>query len=121
MDGTLTVLRKCRLFQDLSPEVLQREVLPRGRTRTFARGAVLIEPGDQVDQFAVILRGKVHISQIFSDGTRSLMDALRPSYPVGADLICTRSRRSHYYDVAGTDTAVIQFRRELLLEEGWLP
>ena len=93
MDEALSVLRKCRLFQDLSPELLQREVLPRGRTRAFSRETALIEPGDQVDQFAVILRGKAHISQIFSDGTRSLMDALKPPYPLGADLICTRSRR----------------------------
>ena len=78
MDTRLTALSRCRLFQDLPRETLEREILPRGKRREFERQRVLIAPGDRVDWFAVILRGKVQISQIFSDGTSSLMDALGP-------------------------------------------
>ena len=94
MDTPLSVLTQCRLFQGLSPETLEREVLPWGRLRDYERQAVLVAPGDRVDWFAVVLRGKTQILQIFSDGTTSLMDLLGAGYTVGTDLICPRSRRA---------------------------
>lgn len=120
MDASLTALSRCRLFQGLPREALEREVLPRGKRRELERQAVLVAPGDRVDWFAVVLRGKVQISQIFSDGTSSLMDALGPGYALGTDLICTRSRRSPYYAVAAERLEVLQFPGALLLEPGAL-
>jgi len=115
------ILNTCRLFQELAPEELEQDVLPWGRLREFERQSVLISPGDRVDWFAVVLRGKVHISQIFSDGTASLMDALGPARTLGMDLICTRTRRSPYYAVAGTGVQLLRFPKELLLKPGQLP
>lgn len=117
----LNILKTCRLFQDLPPETLERDILPQGKLREFEKQAVLVEPGDRVDWFAVILRGRVQISQIFSDGTASLMDALGPGRLLAADLICTRSRRSPYYAAAGLPLQVLQFPGSLLLEPGALP
>ena len=121
MDTPLAVLRECRLFRDLPPETLEREILPRGRRRSFERQEVLIAPGDRVDWFAVILRGRVQISQIFSDGTSSLMDALGPARVLGTDLIGTRSRRSPYYAIAAGGLQALQLSGALLLEPGTLP
>ncbi len=118
MDAVLDILKTCRLFQELGPEVLERDVLPMGKLLEFERQSVLISPGDQVDWFAVVIQGRVHISQIFSDGTFSLMDVLRPARTLGTDLICTRTRRSPYYAVAGTAVRVLRFPGELLLEPG---
>ncbi len=115
------MIKKCRLFRDLPEESLRRDVLPQGKRREFDRQAVLIAPGDRVDWFAVVLRGKVQISQIFSDGTNSLMDALGPAYVLGADLICTRSRRAPYYAVAASAGELLRFPADLLLEPGALP
>ena len=98
----LTPLCACRLFQDLPEEFLRQEILPRGTLRAFEKQAVLLSPGDQVDWFAVLLRGRVQITQLFSDGTSSLMDALGPAYVLGADLACTRSRRAPYFAIAVT-------------------
>ncbi len=109
-----------RLFRDLPPEVLARELLPWGKARDYEKQAVLIAPGDRVDWFAVVLRGKVQISQIFSDGTSSLMDALIPGHTLGTDLICTRSRRSPYYAVAAGPIQILRFPAALLLEPGGL-
>ena len=117
----LSTLKLCRLFQGLEPDVLERELLPLGRLREFGRQAVLIVPGDRVDWFAVVLRGKVQISQIFSDGTSSLMDALGPARVLAMDLIGTRSRRSPYYAVAAERLQILQFPGALLLEPGGLP
>ena len=121
MNLPLEALRRCRLFQNLPPEALERDVLPRGKIQAFEKQAVLIAPGDRVAWFAVVLRGKVQISQIFSDGTSSLMDALGPGHTLGTDLICTRSRRSPYYAVTGGGMELIRFPAALLLEEGALP
>lgn len=120
MDLPLETLKRCRLFQDLPPEVLEGEVLPRGKFRELERQGMLIAPGDRVDWFAVVLRGKVQISQIFSDGSSSLMDALGPGHTLGTDLICTRSRRSPYYAIAAGGLLVLQLPGALLLEPGFL-
>lgn len=120
MDTPLSVLEKCRLFRDLSRETLEREVLPRGTPRDYEKQAVLMAPGDRVDWFAVVLQGKAQISQIFSDGTSSLMDALGPGYTLGTDLICTRSRRSPYYAAAAGELRILRLPASLLLEPGEL-
>ena len=121
MDSLLRALAQCRLFQGLPPEALEGEVLPRGTLRAFEKQAVLIAPGDRVDWFAVILQGSSQISQIFSNGTSSLMDALGPGHTLGPDLVCTRSRRSPYYAVAAGDLQVLRFPAAFLLERGILP
>ena len=121
METPRSVLRQCRLFRDLPPGILEGALLPRGRLREFEKQAVLTAPGDRVDWFAIVLRGKAQISQIFSDGTSSLMDALGPGYPLGTDLICTRSRRSPYYAIAAGPLQILQFPGTLLLEPGALP
>ena len=121
METPRSVLRQCRLFRDLPPGIWEGALLPRGRLREFEKQAVLIAPGDRVDWFAVILQGSSQISQIFSDGTSSLMDALGPGYPLGTDLICTRSRRSPYYAIAAGPLQILQFPGTLLLEPGALP
>lgn len=118
MDMPLSVLKKCRLFQGLPPEALERRVIPQGEFRGFEKQALLIAPGDRVDWFAVVLRGRVQIAQIFSDGTTSLLDALGPGRVLAADLIGTRSLRSPYYATAVSGLQVLRFPRELLLEPG---
>lgn len=120
MNTPLSMLAQCRLFRGLPLETLEKAVLPAGKLRDYEKQAVLVAPGDRVDWFAVVLRGKVQISQIFSDGTSSLMDALGPGYTLGTDLICTRSRRAPYYAIAAGELQVLRFPAALLLEPGEL-
>lgn len=120
MEESLHTLKNCRLFQNLPRSTLERDLLPHGKRRRFGRQALLIEPGDRVDWFAVVLRGRVQICQIFSDGTASLMDALGPARLLGLDLIGTRTRRSPYYAVAGSAVEILRFPGDLLLEPGTL-
>ena len=109
------------MFRELPEEALARRVLPLGQLLEPARDSVLIAPGDRVDWFAVVLRRRVRISQLFSDGTDSLMDALEPARTLGTDLICTRTLRSPYYAVAGADLVLLRLPRDMLLEPGALP
>lgn len=114
MDGYIEALGTCRLFQGISEESVRQYLQPRGILREFARGEELIAPHRRVDWFAVVLEGQVHILQLFSDGASSLTDILRPSYVLGADLLCTGSRLSPYYAVAETACRVLIFPGELL-------
>lgn len=120
MDDIKNALRRCMLFSTLSEDALETDILPCGKLREFAKEAVLIAPQQRVEWFAVLIRGRVHISQLFSDGESSLMASLRPSYVLGADLICTKSRRSPYYAVAAAPVQAMVFPAELL-QPGQLP
>ena len=99
MEDLLPVLKKSKLFCTLSEEVLRQSVLSQGTLRTFPKQTVILSPQDQVNWFGLIIEGKIQISQIFANGTNSLMSTLRPSFFLGIDLICTYSRRSPYYAI----------------------
>ena len=121
METALTALRACRLFASLSDGLLQETILPRGTYRVFAKNAALISPGDLVDWFAVVVEGRVHILQAFSDGGSSLMNSLLPGYVLGAELMCTESLRAPYSAQADADGTMLVFPRGLILEPGTLP
>ena len=121
MEDLIPILQGCRLFSGLAEDCIRREVLPRGTVRSFSGGQALIEPQQQVDWFAVLLEGRVRITQLFADGASSLMGVLRPSYALGADLLCTDSRRSPYYAIADGPGRMAVFSGELLEASGGLP
>lgn len=121
MEDLLPVLKKSKLFCTLSEEVLRQSVLSQGTLRTFPKQTVILSPQDQVNWFGLIIEGKIQISQIFANGTNSLMSTLRPSFFLGIDLICTYSRRSPYYAIAAKDTRVLALPAELVLQPGLLP
>lgn len=117
----LSLLRSCQLFESLPEETLRDRVLPRGTPRRFSKNAALISPRETVDWFAVITEGRVQILQLFSDGAGSLMSTLGPGHVLGADLLCTHSRRSPYYASAAGEVRILRFPGSLLLEpEGGL-
>lgn len=121
MDDYIEALEACRLFQGISAESIRQYLLPRGIVREFSKGEALITPNSRVNWFAVVLEGQVHILQLFSNGASSLTDILRPTYVLGADLLCTGSRLSPYYAVAETACRALVFSGELLEDRNALP
>ena len=121
MENLLPVLKKSKLFCALPEEVLRQSVLSQGTLRTFPKQTIILSPQEQLNWFGIIVEGKVHISQIFANGTNSLMGTLRPTFILGIDLICTQSRRSPYYAIAAKDTRILTFPAELVLQPGLLP
>ncbi len=120
LDDMRKVLQRCRLFSTLSADALEHDIIPHGKLREFRKDEIVILPQQQVDWFAVLIRGRIQISQLFSDGESSLMASLQPSYVLAADLICTKSRRSPYYAVAVEPVQMLAFPVELL-RPGMLP
>ena len=117
----MPVLRECKLFRELPEDVIRRSILPLGKPQRFEKQAVVIDAQEYAGQFGIIAEGCIQITQLFTDGFTSLMNTLRPSYLLGADLICTETRRAPYYAVAAADSLVLFFPPELLLSPGALP
>lgn len=121
MNHLMPVLQECKLFRNLPEEVIQQLILPRGTLRQFKKQAVIIKVQDYVDQFCVIIEGRIQISQLFADGVTSLMNILYPPKLLGADLICTESRRAPYYAAAVSEVLAFFLPAELILVPGLLP
>ncbi|MGI5962934.1 MAG: Crp/Fnr family transcriptional regulator [Lawsonibacter sp.] len=117
METNLEVLCRCLLFRELPEKVVLNEILPVGRVAEYAKNTQLIASQERVNWFGVILKGRVQILQTFSDGERSLMDTLGVGSIVGADLICTRSRRSPYFAIVSEDAKLMVFGANCLMEK----
>lgn len=116
----LLILKTCALFSGLD-EAQLKGLAALGTLRAFPKNRELIAIQEQVDEFGVILSGRVHILQMFVNGSFSLMDSLHPGYVLGMDLACTKTRRSPYCAVAAEPGQVLMFTDGILLEPGALP
>ena len=120
MQDLLAILKKTQIFQEFPEDILLTQVLPHGQFQDLAKGQAIYEPQQKVDQFSVILSGKIHIMHIFPDGNYSLMIALTSGDLLGLDLIYTRTRIVPYHAVAVAPTRIISFPAELLCQPGML-
>ncbi|MCI8537470.1 MAG: Crp/Fnr family transcriptional regulator [Oscillospiraceae bacterium] len=114
-------LERCALLAGLPAEVVRQRLLPWGVLRQYPKNGALISVQERVDWFGILLTGRVQIVQQFSSGASSLMENLFPSYVLGLDLICTKSRRSPYCALAAAPVQVLIFPDEALMEPGGLP
>jgi len=120
MEQILTVLKRAPLFRDIPDQVLQTDLLPRGRVQEFTKGQSLIAPQQAVNHWGIVLSGRVHVTHIFPDGSFSLIQVLTVSHAVGADLIGTRSRISPYHAICEMPSRVLFFPADLILQSGSL-
>lgn len=115
MNDFVPILQHCILFCNLDESTIMSHILPAGKLLHYAQNTSLISSSDTVNWFGVILQGRVQISQIHPDGKRNLMGIAKANYVVGADLICTKSRRSPYDAIASEDTTLLRFSVDWLM------
>ena len=120
MTSFAALLQQAELFSDLSPDIIQREILPHGHFHEYQKGQFLIESQQKVEKFGIILSGRVHILHIFADGTQSLMSDVTTGEIVGADLVCTRSQISPYHAMSAAATQVFYLPILILTQPGFL-
>lgn len=118
MEDTLPILKQSALFYDIPEEILRRDILPHGQMQEFSVGQHLLFPQQEVNRFSILLSGRVHLTHLFSDGSDSLMTVLTPAHVLGADLICTPTRRSPYHAIAAAPGRSVAFPADLLLCPG---
>lgn len=121
MSDNLKQLQRAELFRGISTEVLQNHILPHSTHQDLQKNQFLIIPQQTVDQFSIVLSGKLHILHLFPDGNYSLMAALTTGEAVGLDLICTHNRTAPYHVAAAAPARVLSFPARILLESGFIP
>lgn len=120
MQEPAAILKQTILFQTLSEETIEREILPHGFSQTYTKDQFLIVPQQQMNRFGIVLRGKIHIQHIFTNGTCRLMRTVSEREILGADLIWTRSRVSPYHAAAASPAQVFYLPADLLTAPGYL-
>lgn len=120
MKAVAAVLMDSALFADMPEEAILRDLVPRGCVQAYRKGQFLIEPRQEVARIGVILSGAVHVMHIYPDGDYGLISVQGKTEALGADLVCTRSRKSPYHAAAVEDTSVIWFPAELITRPGML-
>lgn len=115
------ILQRCMLFAPLTPQELEKWVLPQGTVRSYAQGAAVIASLERVDWLGVILEGAAHVLQLSPDGERSLMGYLSAGSVLGGDLMCTKTRLSPYFAEAAEPMRLFRLPASLLMEPGTMP
>lgn len=120
MEALKTSLCQIPLFAHLPQEVLIQDILPRGIVQEYGRDQLLIAPGQVLERFGAIIRGKVQILHLFADGSHSLMSVRSSGELLGLDLACTPSRISPYHARAASAVQIVWLPAELLTGPGLL-
>lgn len=113
----IQILKNTPLFADLSENVIEDEILPRGRIQEIPKGNYLISFREKIDFFGVILGGQVNLLHIYGNGNSGIVGALEPGDLFGTDLIFTGSHISPYYAQAVQQTRTLVFPADLLLNQ----
>ena len=121
MDSWIYALKQTVIFSGFPEEVLRTQVLPAGRIQSFQKDQFLIQPRQKVDQFGILLSGRVHIIHISPQGNYSLTSVLLPGEIMGADLICTRNQIAPFHAIAAAATQVMYLPASILTAPGQLP
>ena len=122
MDEWLIKLKQCALFHHIPDSVLQEKILPMGKIQELPKDGTLIREREKVDQFSVLISGRLHTLHSFEDGTYSIFHVLRPGGVAGVDLLWTGTRVAPYFVTAAEPSQVLNFPASLLedkLEPQW--
>lgn len=113
-------LQQTALFQSLSTDVIENEIIPYGFLQSYCKDQFLIVPQQRVDRFGIMLSGKVHILHISEDGVYRLMRTIAEHETLGADLIYTKSQIAPYHAAAVTAVQFFSLPAAILTTPGFL-
>jgi CRP-like cAMP-binding protein len=118
LEDIIATLMQSQLFRDLSSSTIEYSLIPHSNIRSFNTKECVIELLEPINHVGIILEGTLHTIQVFYDGSISLVDKLLPSYILGCDLICTKTRKAPYSIISATASKVIFFPASLFFEPG---
>lgn len=120
MAEVLSILKNCELFQGLSDQTIQHQILSLGFIQEYQKGQFLIMPKQRVDHLGLILSGKVQILHIFADGRYNLVNVLDTKEFLALDLVCTKKQIAPYHVVANTNVQILWLPVTLFNQPGKL-
>ena len=114
------VIKNNILFCDLPEDIIRQELLPLSTRQPYRKGAGIIEPGDRMEQFGLILSGSIHLMHLYPSGKYSLFNRLGENKVFGADLVCTGTQISRYSAQAARTSVILYFPSDMLLMPGMI-
>jgi CRP-like cAMP-binding protein len=81
-DARRNALQACPLFSAMKPEELD-EILKFASERRYRRGQTILQRGDPGSSMMAVLRGRVRISSVSSDGKELTLNVINPGEVVG--------------------------------------
>jgi CRP-like cAMP-binding protein len=106
MSEKLWHLKRCNLFQQLTPEQLRRVEL-HSRARSFPRRTPIYLPADQADAVFLLTDGRAKICHLTPDGKQSILAFVEPGELFGELAILEPGRREEYAETIEDSTVVL--------------
>ena len=111
-------LKRCDLFEKLTPEQLNR-LESRARVRKFPRNSPIYLPADNADGVMLLASGRVKICSFTHDGKQAIIALIEPGELFGELAILQAGQREEYAEAAEASTLILLPADELrqMMEE----
>jgi CRP-like cAMP-binding protein len=106
MSEKLWYLKRCDLFERLSPKELER-VESRSRARSFPRNTPVYLPLDAADSVFLLASGRVKICHLTPDGKQSILAFIEPGELFGELAVFESGAREEYAETTDPSTVVM--------------
>ena len=107
-------LRRCNLFEQLTPEQISR-LESRSRSRTFQRKNPIYLPGDHAQDVLLMAAGRAKICSLTEDGKQAIFGFIEPGELFGELVVVGVGERENYAEAVEKST-VIMIPGDALLE-----
>jgi len=106
MSERLWYLKRCDLFQRLSPERLSA-LESRCRMRQFPRGTPIYLPADSADSVMLLAQGRVKIGSYTEDGKQTILAFIEPGELFGELSLIGTAEREEYAETVDKSTIIL--------------
>lgn len=105
MSERIWYLKRCELFQRLSPQQLA-QLESQCRMREFPRGSLIYAPSDQGGSVLLLASGRVKICTITSEGKQAILAFIEPGELFGELAILEPGSREEYAEACERSTVI---------------
>jgi len=99
-------LKRCDLFERLTPEQLRR-VESRSRIREFPKGNPVYLPADQADGVLLLTKGRVKICSVTAEGKQGILTFIEPGEVFGELALFDEGDRDEYAEAVQKSTILL--------------
>ena len=119
MENIHALLSNSRIFLDINKESI-KAIFPflSGNIKLYHKGEFFIWEDDILNSIGIVLQGKLCITKMFIDGSQTLIQKASPSYAIGIDVVCTRSRISPYSVLAMEESKIFLIPYDIIRKPG---